>query len=331
MPTRMLRRCAVLAALAIGTASMGWSAAQATAAPGATDGPALECLSTAGSDTRVAAAGRGTRAKDPHDVSAWQARSMEASLTKALARRASQGVRTSRGTTGTAAKTGTTATTAAFAPVVVDVHWHTITSGSRGSVSGSVVTQQVSVLNTAYAGSGFSFRLASTSTTDNGAWYAGLTYGGAPERAMKTALHVGGKDDLNIYTADLADDLLGWATFPTSTPSAMDGVVLLDASLPGGTSAPYNLGDTAVHEVGHWLNLHHTFRGGCSRINDYVLDTPAESSPASGCPVGRDSCALPGLDPVRNFMDYTTDSCMNHFSGGQRKRMQHSWLAFRAA
>ncbi|MFW5470995.1 zinc metalloprotease [Knoellia sp. CPCC 206435] len=328
MPTRLLRRCAVLAALVIGTASLGWSAGQAAAAPGAFDALALQCLSAAGSDAGVAAAGRGTRAKDPHDVSAWQARSMEASLTKALATRATKGVRTTRGTTGTTARTATTAT---FAPVVVDVHWHTITSGSRGAVSAAVVTQQVNVLNAAYAGSGFSFRLASTSRTDNGAWYTDLTYGGAPERAMKSALHVGGMDDLNIYTADLADDLLGWATFPTSTPSAMDGVVLLDAALPGGTAAPYNLGDTAVHEVGHWLNLHHTFRGGCSRINDYVLDTPAEASPASGCPVGRDSCGLPGLDPVRNFMDYTTDSCMNHFSGGQRKRMQHSWVAFRAA
>lgn len=121
--------------------------------------------------------------------------------------------------------------------------------------------------------------------------------------------------DLNVYTASLGGGLLGWATFPKSSYDAMDGVVLLDQSLPGGSASPYNLGDTATHEVGHW---------------DFVNDTPAEASAAFSCPTGRDSCAnSSGLDPINNFMDCTDAACMNTFSAGQISRMQAQWVAFR--
>ena len=219
----------------------------------------------------------------------------------------------------------------------INVYWHVINNGSgiaNGDIPSSQITASIDVLNSAYAATGWSFTLAGTDRTTNAAWYtAGM--GTSAETAMKNALRVGTADDLNIYSANPGGGLLGWATFPSSYASKPkdDGVVLLYTSVPGGSAAPYNLGDTATHEVGHWMGLYHTFQGGCAKQasgGDGVSDTPAERSPAYGCPVGRNSCTnIAGNDPITNFMDYTDDACMDRFSAGQDTRMDTFFTTYR--
>ncbi len=212
-------------------------------------------------------------------------------------------------------------------PVAVHVVAH---NDGYGDLSDQAINAQMQVLNQAYAGTGYSFTLASVDRTYNRRWST-HRYGSRDEQRMKQSLAISPATTLNMYFCDIGGGLLGYATFPDMYPedSYMHGVVILFASVPGGSAAPYNEGDTATHEVGHYLGLYHTFQGGCTGNGDYVSDTPAESSPAYGCPIGRDSCAGGGADPVTNFMDYTDDSCMDHFTAGQTARMDEQMAVYR--
>ena len=221
-------------------------------------------------------------------------------------------------------------------PVTINVYFHIIKSSSgQGEVSNVQVADQIAVLNAAYVGTA-NFVLAATDRTVNDAWFV-MEPNTAAEDAAKSALRQGSADDLNIYTANPGSSLLGWATFPQSYNSQPldDGVVILYSSVPGGGAVPYDLGDTATHEVGHWFGLYHTFQGGCggpkntSRQGDLIADTPSEASPAFGCPVGLNTCASPGNDPITNFMDYTDDACMFEFTGDQYNRAEAQFARYR--
>ena len=229
--------------------------------------------------------------------------------------------------------------------VTIPVWVHVITRGSGfaiGELSEDAIRKQVRVLDDSFsgrtggAGSGFDFQLAGVTRTVNKDWFEKMATDIEVELEAKRSLKRGGADTLNLYTID-GGPYLGFAYYPNIVTSAefsvLDGVVLDWRSLPGGTFEIYSEGDTAPHEVGHWLALFHTFDGKCGSKGDSIADTPAEFAPAFGCPIGRDTCtgaSRPGLDPIFNFMDYTQDSCMFMFTPGQVERMQAAWTAFRA-
>ncbi|QRV72971.1 extracellular metalloprotease [Ceratobasidium sp. AG-Ba] len=225
----------------------------------------------------------------------------------------------------------------AFA-AVIPVYWHVIQSGSalnQGNIPDSQIVDSITVLNNDYSDTGLSFSLAGVEHTVNSAWFTSAGPGTSQQTAMKNALRKGAANALNVYSVGFRSGagagLLGYATFPSSysTSPKDDGVVILYSSVPGGSTTNYDLGRTLTHEVGHWVGLYHTFQGGCRAPGDYVDDTPPEASPAYECPVGRDTCAGGGVDPIHNYMDYTYDSCMYEFTPGQVVRLASQVATYR--
>lgn len=135
--------------------------------------------------------------------------------------------------------------------------------------------------------------------------------------------------NLNMWSCNLGRGLLGYAQFPGGNP-ATDGVVVLYSAFgsralyPGGTYiSKYDLGRTATHEVGHWMNLRHIWGddgGSCSGSDD-VADTPNQANYNYGCPTFPHRTCSNNGDMSMNYMDYTDDRCMYMFTNNQAQRM----------
>ena len=220
------------------------------------------------------------------------------------------------------------------AQINIPVGFIHITDGSSGHISSQARHAQIDVLNTAFTNSKITFfcKEDDTITIDNRGWFR-MRHNSAAEREAKSQLGRNQESMLNFYTVE-GGGLLGWATFPWELEGdpAMDGIVVTYSSLPDMGQPPYNLGQTATHEVGHWLGLYHTFQGGCNSVGDHVGDTVAHSGPNYGKPeVGlpHNACVLGELAPVKNFMNYVDDDWMEHFTVNQIKRMRDMIGIFR--
>lgn len=241
-------------------------------------------------------------------------------------------VRIERETKAILNKRGISLNEAAAASATVPTYVHVMAAANGdGNVTDAQIADQIDVLNNTFGGgesgdaadTGFTFTLAGVDRFYNDTWHVD-----GSSSKYRSQTRQGGKNALNIWLVDF--ELLGVATFPFGGNKRIDGVRVHYDSLPGGGIANYDLGETATHEVGHWLGLYHTFQGGCTAKNDEVADTPAQSTSTNGCPIGADTCDLPGVDPIHNYMDYSYDSCYNQFTQGQSDRMAQMWTAYRA-
>ena len=136
---------------------------------------------------------------------------------------------------------------------------------------------------------------------------------------------------LNIWITNIDSGVLGWAQFPDAGSKYTDGIVIdyRHFGTIGTAVAPYNLGRTTTHELGHYFNLFHLW-GDNYCGNDLVNDTPKQEEANYGCKIHPSVSCNNNGDMFMNFMDYTDDACMNSFTIGQRNRVWSSINNYRS-
>jgi len=129
---------------------------------------------------------------------------------------------------------------------------------------------------------------------------------------------------MNIWVCYMIGDVLGYTT---TSPPDEDGVLIVSpyfGTNPAWDQAPYNLGRTLTHEMGHWFSLIHPWGTGADNQNcqadDSVADTPKENGPSYYCLLNKTTCN--DLNMVQNYMDYSDDDCMQIFTPDQTARMR---------
>ena len=217
--------------------------------------------------------------------------------------------------------------------ISIPVYVHVVYSNASENVSDSQINAQMSVLNDDFrmtnndanqAPSEFAAVASDSEVEFNLAGvyrHSNSTSSWGTNDAVKAAYPpITPETHLNVWVCNIGGGILGYAQFPGGS-SSTDGVVLLYSSLPGGTAAPYNLGRTATHEVGHYLNLRHIWGDGRCNRDDFVADTPTSDGANYGCP-SYPTVNCRSNDMTMNYMDYTNDACMYMYTEGQKERMR---------
>jgi len=227
-------------------------------------------------------------------------------------------------------------------------------AGGTGAISDALVQSQIDVLNEAFQalpgtpgepGVDCRIRFKLATVDPDGNPTTGITRdtnttwfndGGSYWNSLAWDTH----RYLNIYTNSAGGGgVLGYVPcLPAQggcAGSISDRVVILWSAFgrPGQGGGQYDEGDTATHEVGHYLGMFHTFEGGCGTATppgcyttgDRICDTNSEANPRFSCTGS--SCGSP--DPILNYMDYTPDACMNQFTAEQCNRMRCTMINYR--
>ena len=222
-------------------------------------------------------------------------------------------------------------------PVVVNVLYKTASQ----NISAAQIQSQIDVLNADFSASNSDYGLTPSIFQGLRSGNIGITFvldqvfrkatnksSWSTNNAMKK-LSQGGINPtspttkLNMWVCNMGGGILGYAQFPGGS-SSTDGVVIDDNAFgnTGTVSAPYHMGRTATHEVGHWMNLRHIW-GDSTCGSDLVSDTPSHNTANYGCPnyPHYSTCSGSPVEMTMNYMDYTDDPCMYMFTGGQKTRM----------
>jgi hypothetical protein len=241
-------------------------------------------------------------------------------------------------------------------PIVIPVVLHVVYNTAAENISVSQIKGQIAVLNKDFRAknadkskvppvwrglitdSGIEFELAKTDPSGRPTSGIRRVRAGRPAFGTDDSVKFGatGGDDawpadryLNVWVCQISRDILGYAQFPGGDPRT-DGVVLQYTAFGtrGRAMAPFNLGRSATHEIGHWLNLRHIWGDDVAPLScqgsGFVVDTPHQSNPNYGKPTfPHVSCNNgPNGDMYMNFMDYVDDDSMHMFTAQQVARMR---------